>query len=64
MQDNSTDEPSSHGGGQFYEVIDLELAYKPQTLLAYEMIGKPLPIKHGAPRCRFPRRPIAHTTLR
>ncbi|BBZ39462.1 molybdopterin-dependent oxidoreductase [Mycobacterium conspicuum] len=49
MQDNSTDEPSSHGGGQFYEVIDLELAYKPQTLLAYQMNGKPLPIKHGAP---------------
>jgi DMSO/TMAO reductase YedYZ molybdopterin-dependent catalytic subunit len=49
MQDNSTDEPSSHGGGQFYEVMDLELAYKPQTLLAYEMNGKPLPIKHGAP---------------
>lgn len=49
MQDNSTDEPSSNGGGQFYEVIDLELAYKPQTLLAYEMNGVPLPIKHGAP---------------
>jgi DMSO/TMAO reductase YedYZ molybdopterin-dependent catalytic subunit len=49
MQDNSTDEPASHGGGQFYEVMDLELAYKPQTLLAYEMNGKPLPIKHGAP---------------
>jgi DMSO/TMAO reductase YedYZ molybdopterin-dependent catalytic subunit len=49
MQDNSTDEPASHGGGQFYEVMDLELAYKPQTLLAYEMNGTPLPIKHGAP---------------
>jgi methionine sulfoxide reductase catalytic subunit len=49
MQDNSTDEPSSEGGGQFYEVMDLELAYKPQTILAYEMNGKPLPIKHGAP---------------
>ncbi|EID15719.1 oxidoreductase molybdopterin binding subunit [Mycobacterium xenopi RIVM700367] len=49
MQDNSRDEPSSDGLGQFYEVIDLELAYKPQTILAYEMNGKPLPIKHGAP---------------
>ncbi|CQD12512.1 oxidoreductase molybdopterin binding subunit [Mycobacterium europaeum] len=49
MQDNSTDEPASHGGGQFYEVIDLEFARKPQTLLAYEMNGVPLPIKHGAP---------------
>jgi DMSO/TMAO reductase YedYZ molybdopterin-dependent catalytic subunit/thiosulfate reductase cytochrome b subunit len=49
MQDNDRDEPSSHGGGQFYEVMDLELAYKPQTLLAYAMNGAPLPIKHGAP---------------
>jgi methionine sulfoxide reductase catalytic subunit len=49
MQDNSRDEPSSQGEGQFYEVMDLELAYKPQTILAYEMNGKPLPIKHGAP---------------
>lgn len=49
MQDNSTDEPSADGGGQFYEVLDLELAHKPQTLLAYAMNGEPLPIKHGAP---------------
>ncbi|HZS20270.1 MAG TPA: molybdopterin-dependent oxidoreductase [Pseudonocardiaceae bacterium] len=49
MQDNSRDEPSSDGLGQFYEVMDLELAYKPQTILAYEMNGMPLPIKHGAP---------------
>lgn len=49
IQDNDRDEPSSHGGGQFYEVIDLELVYKPQTLLAYEMNGQPLPIQHGAP---------------
>jgi DMSO/TMAO reductase YedYZ molybdopterin-dependent catalytic subunit len=49
MQDNDRDEPSSHGGGQFYEVMDLQLAYKPQTLLAYQMNGNPLPIKHGAP---------------
>jgi DMSO/TMAO reductase YedYZ molybdopterin-dependent catalytic subunit/thiosulfate reductase cytochrome b subunit len=49
MQDNSTDEPASHGGGQFYEVLDLEFADKPQTLLAYEMNGTPLPIRHGAP---------------
>ncbi len=49
MQDNDRDEPSSHGGGQFYEVMDLELVHKPQTLLAYEMNGRPLPIQHGAP---------------
>ncbi|WP_055478325.1 molybdopterin-dependent oxidoreductase [Sphaerimonospora mesophila] len=51
MQENRRDEPSAPGvgGGQFYEVIDLELAYYPQVLLAYEMNGEPLPIKHGAP---------------
>ena len=33
----------------FYEVIDMELARHPQTLLAYEMNGRPLPLEHGAP---------------
>jgi DMSO/TMAO reductase YedYZ molybdopterin-dependent catalytic subunit/thiosulfate reductase cytochrome b subunit len=33
----------------FYEVIDLELARHPQTILAYEMNGQPLPLEHGAP---------------
>src|SRR5579863_3506300 len=33
----------------FYEVIDMELAKHPQTILAYEMNGQPLPILHGAP---------------
>lgn len=49
MQDTGRDEPSAEGAGQFYEVIDLSLADKPQTLLAYEMNGRALPIKHGAP---------------
>lgn len=35
--------------GYYYEVIDMELARKPQTILAYEMNGAPLPIAHGAP---------------
>ncbi len=43
-----------HGGREaqevpFYEVIDIELAQHPQTILAYEMNGKPLPLEHGAP---------------
>lgn len=43
-----------HGGREaqetlFYEVIDMELAQHPQTILAYEMNGKPLPLNHGAP---------------
>ncbi len=33
----------------FYEVIDMELATHPQTILAYEMNGQPLPLEHGAP---------------
>lgn len=33
----------------YYESIDLFDAYHPQTILAYEMNGQPLPIKHGAP---------------
>ncbi len=34
---------------EYYEVIDLEIAKHHQTILAYEMNGKPLPIEHGAP---------------
>lgn len=33
----------------YYESIDLEDAFHPQTLLAYDLNGKPLPIKNGAP---------------
>ncbi|GAC1367208.1 MAG: hypothetical protein NVS2B12_17010 [Ktedonobacteraceae bacterium] len=33
----------------FYEVLDMEIARHPQTILAYEMNGKPLPLEHGAP---------------
>ena len=36
-------------GDEFYEVIDLEIARHPQTILAYEMNGEPLTIPHGAP---------------
>jgi methionine sulfoxide reductase catalytic subunit len=37
------------GSGYYYEVIDLELGMQRQTILAYEMNGRPLPIPHGAP---------------
>ncbi|MBS0170364.1 MAG: molybdopterin-dependent oxidoreductase [Nitrospira sp.] len=36
----------------YYEVLTLEDVLDPQTLLAYEMNWKPLPIPHGAP-CRL-----------
>ncbi|WP_019810783.1 molybdopterin-dependent oxidoreductase [Saccharomonospora halophila] len=49
MQDTGRDDPSADGAGQFYEVIDMQLAMQQHTLLAFEMNGEPLPIKHGAP---------------
>jgi DMSO/TMAO reductase YedYZ molybdopterin-dependent catalytic subunit len=36
-------------GDKYYESIDLEGAYHPQTILAYEMNDRALPIAHGAP---------------
>ena len=35
--------------GQYYESIDLVDAFHPQTILAYDMNGKPLAVPHGAP---------------
>ena len=37
------------GANPFYESLDLIDAYHPQTILAYEMNGVPLPVAHGAP---------------
>ena len=37
------------GTGQYYESIDLIDAHHPQTILAYEMNGRVLPVGHGAP---------------
>lgn len=37
------------GSGRYYESIDLVDAYHPQTILAYGMNGKALPVPHGAP---------------
>jgi DMSO/TMAO reductase YedYZ molybdopterin-dependent catalytic subunit len=33
----------------YYVGLDMPSAMHPQTLLAYEMNGKPLPVKHGQP---------------
>ena len=35
--------------GLYYETIDLVDAVHPQTILAYDMNGHPLPVSHGAP---------------
>jgi DMSO/TMAO reductase YedYZ molybdopterin-dependent catalytic subunit len=40
---------SLDGNNRYYETIDLVDAFHPQTILAYEMNGRELPIPHGAP---------------
>jgi DMSO/TMAO reductase YedYZ molybdopterin-dependent catalytic subunit len=43
-------------GSEYYESLDFDDAYHPQTLLAWELNGKTLPIPNGAPlRLRVPR---------
>lgn len=42
-------EQTLDGSGRYYESIDLNDAYHPQTLLAYGMNGRDLPVAHGAP---------------
>lgn len=42
-------EKTLDGSGRYYESIDLLDAYHPQTILAYGMNGKNLPVAHGAP---------------
>jgi len=37
------------GDTPYYESIDLIEAYHPQTILAWQMNGEPLPERHGAP---------------
>jgi len=36
-------------GTNYYESLDLVDAYHPQTILAYDMNGKPMPVSYGAP---------------
>ena len=40
---------TADASGRYYESLDLVDAYHPQTLLAYEMNDRPLPLAHGAP---------------
>jgi DMSO/TMAO reductase YedYZ molybdopterin-dependent catalytic subunit len=42
-------EETLDGSGQYYESIDLVDAYHPQTILAYDLNDKPLPVANGAP---------------
>jgi DMSO/TMAO reductase YedYZ molybdopterin-dependent catalytic subunit len=42
-------EETLDGSGQYYESIDLIDAYHPQTILAYDLNDRPLPVANGAP---------------
>ena len=49
-------EKTLDGTGRYYESHDLEDAFHPQTILAYELNGETLPVAHGAPlRARIER---------
>jgi DMSO/TMAO reductase YedYZ molybdopterin-dependent catalytic subunit len=43
------DPMEENGTAPYYESIDLDDAFHPQTLLAYELNDQPLPVKNGAP---------------
>jgi len=43
------DPMSDDGKDPYYESIDMDDAWHPQTILAYELNGEALPIKNGAP---------------
>mgnify|MGYP003345646009 CR=1 FL=1 len=42
-------EAGTNGNGDYYESIDLIDAFHPQTILAYDLNGAPLPLANGAP---------------
>jgi DMSO/TMAO reductase YedYZ molybdopterin-dependent catalytic subunit len=42
-------DPMDETGTRYYESIDLDEANHPQTILAYELNGKALPVANGAP---------------
>jgi methionine sulfoxide reductase catalytic subunit len=49
FDNKSTSELHPKGAGFYYGTIRMRLAVHPQTILAYEMNGQPLPLTHGAP---------------
>jgi DMSO/TMAO reductase YedYZ molybdopterin-dependent catalytic subunit len=42
-------DPMDDEGSRYYESVDFEDAYHPQTILAYELNGAALPVANGAP---------------
>jgi DMSO/TMAO reductase YedYZ molybdopterin-dependent catalytic subunit len=53
---DSMDTPAPNVDSKYYESVDLDDAYHTQTILAYELNDKPLPVNNGAPlRARIER---------
>ena len=53
---DSMDPVAEGRDSRYYESIDFDDAFHPQTILAYELNGEPLPVSNGAPlRCRVER---------
>ncbi|HEY1392668.1 MAG TPA: molybdopterin-binding protein, partial [Methylibium sp.] len=53
---DSMDEESGDEDSHYYESVDFDDAFHPQTILAYELNDQPLPVSNGAPlRCRIER---------
>ncbi len=53
---DSMDDPAAGADSRYYESIDFDDAYHPQTILAYQLNDQPLPVSNGAPlRCRVER---------
>jgi DMSO/TMAO reductase YedYZ molybdopterin-dependent catalytic subunit len=53
---DSMEAPAAGRDSRYYESIDLDDALHVQTILAYELNDKPLPVSNGAPlRCRVER---------
>ena len=49
FDEKSRSEPRPKAAGQYYGTIPMAMALQPQTLLAYDLNGHPLPREHGAP---------------
>ena len=53
---DSMDDPTAGTDSTYYESVDMDDAYHVQTVLAYELNDKPLPVNNGAPlRARIER---------
>jgi DMSO/TMAO reductase YedYZ molybdopterin-dependent catalytic subunit len=49
LDDKSCTDTDGRAGYYYYGTLPIEVARRPQTILALEMNWKPLPVEHGAP---------------